>query len=91
MKQSDYIIKKKILIHYFGINIMKKKEEWENRKIGEFEADFNEFCDLTKMYARKITPYNEKEIFSKLVMEQLNDRFNPTKLNGYCWLDDGED
>ena len=56
MKQSDHIIKKKILIHHFGINIMKKKEEWVNRKIGEFEADFIEFCGLTKMYALKITP-----------------------------------
>ena len=91
MDMSDYKIKKKILIHYFGINIMKKKEEWENRKIGEFDADFNEFCDLTKTYAKKITPYNEKELFTKLVMEELKDRFNPTKLNGYCWLDDDED
>ena len=91
MKQSDHIIKKKILIHHFGINIMKNRKKWKNINIGEFEADFTEFCGLTKMYARNrnIAQYNWKEKFTIEVMSELKGEFNPTKKK-IDWLDEEE-
>tara|TARA_R110002012_G_scaffold15943_2_gene62477 strand:- start:589 stop:4302 length:3714 start_codon:yes stop_codon:yes gene_type:complete len=87
MQQSDHVIKKKIIIHYFGSYIMNKKEDWEDRSQGEFDSKFTEWCDLTKKYAKKVAPITPKEIKDRSV-KLLKKKFRKNKfLQGICFLD----
>ena len=71
MELSDYVIKKKILIHYFGMNIMNNKADWEDRDVGEFDNKFTEICDITKKYAKKVAPITPKELHDKCVKDMI--------------------
>lgn len=90
MELSDYVIKKKILIHYFGMNIMNNKADWEDRDVGEFDNKFTEICDITKKYAKKVAPITPKELYDKCVKE-MNEENNRMFGNGICFLLDYDD
>jgi hypothetical protein len=80
MELSDYVIKKKILIHYFGMNIMNNKADWEDRDVGEFDNKFTEMCDITKKYAKKVAPITPKELHDKCVKDMIK-KINKKKMN----------
>ena len=89
MEQSDHVIKKKILIHYFGINIMKNRGNWEDRNEGEFDDKFTEWCDITKLFSKKIAPLSPPEKIIKWWRKIMKAKHKNMKmLQGICWLDD---
>jgi hypothetical protein len=90
MELSDYVIKKKILIHYFGMNIMNNKADWEDRDVGEFDNKFTEICDITKKYAKKVAPITPKELHDKCVKE-MNKSNNSMWGNRVCFLLDDDE
>mgnify|MGYP003633217608 CR=1 FL=1 len=93
MELSDRVIKKKILIHYFGINIMKNVGEWKDRNVGEFGEKFTEICDITKGFAKKVAPITQRDKYNKCI-EEMNKK-NRKKVNmfqqGICFLNDEDD
>ena len=90
MKLTDHVIKKKILIHYFGINIMKKVSEWENREFGEFDAKFTEICDITKGFAKKVAPITQRDEMDKCLKELTKSKRYNMFQQGICFLNEDD-
>ena len=93
MELSDRLIKKNVLILFFGINPMKKVEDWKDRNIGEFDEGFKEYMEDTLKFCKTPLKYNPTRMKRKKLHKDLFFHFKKKEemmFQGIMFMDDDD-